>query len=645
MRKPIWYEYGLLYIFVIYLISAVSLMNETDFITGSFQALLIFFIGTYNQNFTLDDGFTIHNILAISGLLTQLFVMVIFLTLLIRYILSKEERIRSIVSYITFNLPIRQILLGMFLAISIIATVVFKFVENVSWIDAIYFVFVSITTVGYGDLVATHPFTKLITIVLIFNGISFIGIASQYLVDRIIMMQLDSKLQLPSTPINRKNHIIIAGFGSKGRKLTKLLIDRNYTVVVIEKDLERLNANNIEGAVLINGDVTKPNTLKMLSVEKASGLFLLLSDDDATIQTGIVARTLSESIDIYAELMGSSTYKIARYAGINRPISLYHYLINVLHGTIFQQEVIPMETVDNMKTYESKLGYLMIPIKDNFDDLFDEVLEIGYVSLNLNEFSVSYKPGFLADVDHFETERMKAMKSKTHKLLAVDKEELINKSKLIFNEIEKINHSRIIFAGYHQFIDEFIDRVNIGNENVIILWQNQREKELLEGKEYVNYEWTIDTGIDLLERLARDGDLFICTFEDITSSMILGVTLNHTKKDTYFIQLVPYEVEIEPFVEIGANNVITPQQIIADALLSSFIKTNHLTPSFIFTDAHIFEHLVGYDDFYVGKQIKDLAKFGVNIIYINKFREGKFREALLADLIEINDRIVIYIRS
>ncbi len=641
MRKILWYHYYLLYILGLLVISIIVLQQNYGLMYSVYIVLLIFLTGTYNQQISFDN-LTVLNILAVSGLLTQLFILVIFITLSLRYIFVKEERLNRMISFITFNLPIKQILLGLFLSFSILATVIFKFVEEVSWMDSIYFVFVTITTVGYGDLVATHPFTKIITIILIFNGISFIGIASQYVVDRIIKLQLETQHNVPSESINMHDHIIIAGFGMKARKLVELFIGRGYNVVVVEKDLTRTSANMFSEVLMINGDITKPNILNKLSLDRAAGLFLLLSNDDVTIQTGIVARSISQEVDIYAELTKAPTYKIARYAGINHPISLYHNLINVLRANLFRKDITPMETVDNMKTYESKLGYLLVPMDFEREQFFEEIFEIGFLNLNLNEFSINHHPNYFEKFDSIDKERSKAMQAKTHRLIAVEKEELISKSKLLYSA-EKISHQRVIFAGYHPFIDEFIKRLHIGNENIIILWQNDKEKELLEGKEYMNYEWTIDNGIDLLERLVKDDDLIICTFEDITSSMLLAVTVNNTKKNTYLIQITPYEVEIEPFVHIGAERVITPQRIIADALLSSFIKTNHLSPSFVFTDAHVFEHLVFAEDRYDERTVEDLLKSNIIILLINKIEEGRFRETVMDDLIRANDRLVIYV--
>jgi hypothetical protein len=53
----------------------------------------------------------------------------------------------------------------------LIGSILFRWLEGWSWLDAAYFCVVTLTTVGYGDLAPTHPVSKVISIFYILNGI------------------------------------------------------------------------------------------------------------------------------------------------------------------------------------------------------------------------------------------------------------------------------------------------------------------------------------------------------------------------------------------------------------------------------------------------------------------------------------------
>ena len=56
-----------------------------------------------------------------------------------------------------------------------VGTVVYRILEDWSWVDSFYFSAVALTTVGFGDLAPSTDAAKLFTVVYIFSGVSLIG--------------------------------------------------------------------------------------------------------------------------------------------------------------------------------------------------------------------------------------------------------------------------------------------------------------------------------------------------------------------------------------------------------------------------------------------------------------------------------------
>lgn len=62
----------------------------------------------------------------------------------------------------------------------------FENIENVSILDAVFWVVQTVTTVGYGDFAPTHPSTKILSIFLMIFGVALVGYINGAIVSGII---------------------------------------------------------------------------------------------------------------------------------------------------------------------------------------------------------------------------------------------------------------------------------------------------------------------------------------------------------------------------------------------------------------------------------------------------------------------------
>jgi hypothetical protein len=127
-----------------------------------------------------------------------------------------------------FRLTINLII---FFAILIFGTLLFIHLENRSFIDAFYYVIVTIATVGYGDV---HPSTtagKVFAIVLIIAGVgTFLGVIAN---STEIMLSRREKL----TRMKKLNMVIGVFFSEVGTKLIQIFVDSDPRSEEIRKGL------------------------------------------------------------------------------------------------------------------------------------------------------------------------------------------------------------------------------------------------------------------------------------------------------------------------------------------------------------------------------------------------------------------------
>jgi voltage-gated potassium channel len=74
----------------------------------------------------------------------------------------------------SFDRHVFRLLLALALTVLAVGTVIFHFVEKLSWLDAYYFCTVTLATVGYGDITPKTPAGKIIATFYIFIGVGIV---------------------------------------------------------------------------------------------------------------------------------------------------------------------------------------------------------------------------------------------------------------------------------------------------------------------------------------------------------------------------------------------------------------------------------------------------------------------------------------
>ncbi len=175
--------------------------------------------------------------------------------------------------------------------------------DPLSFIDVFYYTMVTITTVGYGDIVPITQRARLISSLVVAPVrvivlILFIGTAYQ-----LALQRYREANQMQRTYDRLKDHIIICGYGVKGHATVDELLSfgrRPDDIVIIDADPSAADDAAREGLTAFRGNATEEGTLKAAAVEKAYAIIVNLDRDDSTVLVCLTAKHLNPSICVIA---------------------------------------------------------------------------------------------------------------------------------------------------------------------------------------------------------------------------------------------------------------------------------------------------------------------------------------------------------
>ncbi len=218
-----------------------------------------------------------------------------------------------------------NILLSSFLLLITLATLYFHFAENLSFLDALYFVVVTISTVGYGDinLLNASAVSKVIGILLILSSTIFIWMIFSLTIDRVIKKRV--QLSLGRKKYTYSNHIILCGLGRLGHFIAAELIKRGEKIVIIESNEASADVDYFRnlGADVYIGNARLPRVLQDVGVAQAQAVIAVVNDDFANLEIGLNARSFQPNLRLILRIFDESmAQKIKETLDIHLTLSM-----------------------------------------------------------------------------------------------------------------------------------------------------------------------------------------------------------------------------------------------------------------------------------------------------------------------------------
>jgi len=164
-------------------------------------------------------------------------------------------------------------------------------------LTALYFAMVTMSTVGYGDIVPKTTEARMFAISVMVLGITIFATSVSALLMPMINRRMENLLGTRERKMVRSGHYVIAGSSSLARNTYKALTARDHPVTFILPEPPR--AGMVEQDVVV-GDASDLDVLRRAGAQDAKAVLALSDDDSENAFVVMAAKELSDSLKTVA---------------------------------------------------------------------------------------------------------------------------------------------------------------------------------------------------------------------------------------------------------------------------------------------------------------------------------------------------------
>ncbi len=224
--------------------------------------------------------------------------------------------------------PLNRLILPVIILVTIIMVGILGYTLFEKWsvFDAIYVLVLTISTLGFHDVIPFSFYGKLLTIFIVLAGVSTAVYAAGQALEIILEGELfgyRGRRRMERKIKEMKEHYIICGYGRVGRQVAEEFDNEKIHYVIIDSKSETAAEMEPKGIPYIIGDVTANINLEEAGIKRAKGLIACADSDVANVYVTLSARALNPDLYIVARSSQRDTEQKLKMAGANRVISPY----------------------------------------------------------------------------------------------------------------------------------------------------------------------------------------------------------------------------------------------------------------------------------------------------------------------------------
>jgi len=169
--------------------------------------------------------------------------------------------------------------------------------DGLSLLDAFYYAVVTLSTTGYGDITPVSPGARFVNVVIVTPArvlflIILVGTTLEVLTE-----QYRHTIRLARWRKRVKDHIIVCGYGTKGRSAVSALLESGHSkdqILVVERDPTATRQATAAGLAVIEGSATRAAILNDAEIDRAKAVIVAAQSDEAAVLITLTARQLTK---------------------------------------------------------------------------------------------------------------------------------------------------------------------------------------------------------------------------------------------------------------------------------------------------------------------------------------------------------------
>ncbi len=195
--------------------------------------------------------------------------------------------------------------------------------EHVSFLDCVYYATVSLSTTGYGDITPVTPGARLVNVLMITPlRVAFLVVLIGTTVET-LTTQSRQVYQIQRWRSRLRNHIIIVGYGTKGRTAAVAMVGDEIApadIVVVDEDSKALDRAKSAGLVTVRGSATDSEVLRLAGAQHAKSIIVAPNRDDTAVLVTLTARELAPNAKIIAAVREVENQHLLQQSGADSTV-------------------------------------------------------------------------------------------------------------------------------------------------------------------------------------------------------------------------------------------------------------------------------------------------------------------------------------